>query len=249
MPTWSIVALILLTFCLLAFGVRAVHVSRQTAPAPAMVETFSPHPAYPPPTRKMQYVQNGQPPPTPVEPVPPPQIQLPPPAPPVTTPKAKPDGKVYWTVLGRGASVDDANLEALEEARTKVLVYLRNLNPPVEWTPTRDYIQEKLVKQREDSTKVFDAPVGLMHEVRLRVEVSPKDRAELLREDRHFRTEQRQLLLVQVLGGLLALLMAVAGYVRLDEWSKGYYTGWLRLATASLIGAAGAGWWLLLNHG
>ena len=36
------------------------------------------------------------------------------------------------------------------------------------------------------------------------------------------------------------MLGAVAGYVRLDEWTKGYYTGRLRLAAVVLIGLAGA---------
>ena len=41
--------------------------------------------------------------------------------------------------------------------------------------------------------------------------------------------------LARVVAGLVALLAAVAGYIRLEEWSKGYYTGWLKLAAAVAV--------------
>ncbi len=38
---------------------------------------------------------------------------------------------------------------------------------------------------------------------------------------------------------MLACLAAVSGYIRADEATKGYYTNWLRLASATGVGAAG----------
>jgi hypothetical protein len=43
-------------------------------------------------------------------------------------------------------------------------------------------------------------------------------------------------------GGLAAILTglaAVAGYIRADEATKGYYTNWLRVAAAAGVGASG----------
>jgi len=49
------------------------------------------------------------------------------------------------------------------------------------------------------------------------------------------------------LGLVTVLLGAVAGYVRLDEWTKGYYTGRLFLAAVAVVVAAGAGVVLLAS--
>jgi len=52
------------------------------------------------------------------------------------------------------------------------------------------------------------------------------------------------LLLGKILASLLVLLSAVVGYVRLDEWTKGFYTGWLRLAAGVFAVVAAGLWWL-----
>jgi len=48
-------------------------------------------------------------------------------------------------------------------------------------------------------------------------------------------TEKRMVFLVKFLAGIVALLLTVCGYIRLDEWSKGYYTKWLRLVAIGCI--------------
>ena len=49
----------------------------------------------------------------------------------------------------------------------------------------------------------------------------------------------------KVLAGMVALLGGVAGYFRLEEATKGYYTTWLRLGVAGLASAVGLGFWLM----
>jgi hypothetical protein len=44
---------------------------------------------------------------------------------------------------------------------------------------------------------------------------------------------------------LVALFGAAAAYFRLDEATKGYYTGWLRVGALGLVALIGAGVWLL----
>jgi hypothetical protein len=43
----------------------------------------------------------------------------------------------------------------------------------------------------------------------------------------------------------VTICAAVAGYLRLDEATKGYYTNLLRLGSLAVIGTVGAGVWLL----
>ena len=48
------------------------------------------------------------------------------------------------------------------------------------------------------------------------------------------------------LAALVALLAVGAGYFRLEELTRGYYTGVLRLLLLGSAGAIGAGLWLVL---
>ena len=49
-------------------------------------------------------------------------------------------------------------------------------------------------------------------------------------------------------GQTIVLLTAIAGYVRLDEWSKGYYTGALRVAALAVVLASAAGMWFFVRR-
>ena len=62
-------------------------------------------------------------------------------------------------------------------------------------------------------------------------------------------TEKRMVFLVKVLVGIVALLVTICGYIRLDEWSKGYYTKWLKLGAIVCIAAVTTLLWSLLRHG
>jgi hypothetical protein len=92
--------------------------------------------------------------------------------------------------------------------------------------------------------KDFDNQVGLMHRVALRIEVTPQDRREIEREDvkyqaglRQVRAHERQALLAKALAGVVAVLAAVAGYLRLEDATKGYYTAILRLCAVAFVTA------------
>jgi|SRR6516164_104079 hypothetical protein len=154
-----------------------------------------------------------------------------------------------WSVIGRGDTEENARLNALDKSKDQLTVYLHNLNPPVEWVPSDDFIEKSLKleweKQVPEERYIHE---GLTHKVRLVMEVTPKNRNELWSMDKSLRIEQRQFSVLKILAVVVAVLLAVAGYVRLDEWSKGYYTTWLRLGAASIVGAAGAGIWLLMQH-
>jgi hypothetical protein len=175
---------------------------------------------------------------------PPPVVEVPAPDPlppgPVETKRPDPKGPP-WTVVGRGADPQSADETALEKARDKVIVHLRSQDPPIEWQPSLGYVRQNLVpKDRPQPTKVEDVILGTVYEQTLKVEVDDKHLRDMVDMDRQERMQERQLLLAKILGGILAVLTAVFGYYKLDEVTKGYYTGWLRVAAIVLIAAVGA---------
>jgi hypothetical protein len=170
---------------------------------------------------------------------------------------------------------DDAVKDALDKAKAKVTEYLRSQTPPMEWSPDPVWIQQKLVRDLRDGdeltklefeknhdvqvaghavpveTQEFDK-LGEMRRAALLVEVSQFAQKEIVEQEktyqvnqRHERASLRQGVLVRVLAGLVALLAAVACYLRLEDATKGYYTTLLRLAAVAFVGLVGAGIWLL----
>ena len=75
--------------------------------------------------------------------------------------------------------------------------------------------------------------------------ITQDDYRDILQRDSQYRMDQRLLWAGAGLAGLVVLFGAIAGYIRLDEWSKGYYTWWLRLGALGFLGVAGAGLMLI----
>src|SRR5437764_1032335 len=73
----------------------------------------------------------------------------------------------------------------------------------------------------------------------LELAITADDLKEIQQEDHKFRVEQRLWLAGRGFGGLVLLLGAVAGFMRLDELTKGYFTFPLRVAALTL-GVVGA---------
>ena len=62
-------------------------------------------------------------------------------------------------------------------------------------------------------------------------------------------TEKRMVFLVKFLVGIVAVLLIICGYIRLDEWSKGYCKHWLKLVAIGGIAVVTVVLWSLLRHG
>lgn len=131
----------------------------------------------------------------------------------------------------------EAERLALEEAQIKVVAYLRSLDPPVEWVPSTEYVR-KLAGRTPIRYDTLHAVGEDVVKAKLTVEVNAGDRAEIRRFDRDQRSQFRMTLLAKLLAGVLVMLGAVAGYVHLEDKTKGYFTAWLKLATALVIAAA-----------
>lgn len=140
---------------------------------------------------------------------------------------------------------EDAQLGALQEAQATLIGYLRSLDPPVEWTPSLSYIDHRLVKLKKRERNDFKDDVGVMTKVHITMELTQADRRDIQLKDREFHSQERMLWLAKVLGGLVTCLAALAGYVHLDERTKGYYTNWLRMGAFGLVTVVGAGLWFL----
>src|SRR5262249_47504991 len=126
------------------------------------------------------------------------------------------------------------------KARDKVVAYLRSQDPPIEWRPSTEYVDKNLVKERAQPKETQDPLLGNVFERTLKVEVDPKHFRDMVDMDRRERVSDRQLFLARILGGIVALLVAVFGYFRLEELTKGYYTGLLRVGALLLVVGVGA---------
>jgi hypothetical protein len=162
-------------------------------------------------------------------------------------PEARKDKVFGFEVKGYGMTREDAEQSALKQAQVQIRRFFADQGGSLSWEPPLDYISKGLVKNWDgepDGVKELQ-DIGVKHGVSLRVELTRKDYRDILRHDREYVSQNRMILLGKVLGGLVALLAAVAGYFRLEETTKGYYTTWLRLATLGFVTAVGAGLWLI----
>lgn len=96
-------------------------------------------------------------------------------------------------------------------------------------------IKEGNLKERYHDEARYPDPVGLMHEHFARLEFDPKFRAELDSRWKHVRAASRLGQTGLVSGAVLLLVMSVFGYFRLDNATRGYYTGRLQFMTAAAI--------------
>jgi hypothetical protein len=117
----------------------------------------------------------------------------------------------------------------------------------------KDNVTEASLDGRKSvvETKHFEG-LGDMRRAVVRVEVDQQARSEIEEQERQYqhkerqeRATARQSIMVRVLGGLVALLVVIACYLRLEDATKGYYTTLLRLAAVTFVVLVGAGIWLL----
>src|SRR4029077_17772380 len=111
-----------------------------------------------------------------------------------------------------------------------------------------------------EETRTVDEPDEQPREqprrVWLKVVFNPETWKQIQKENRQTEdqrrlrvTEKRMVFLVEFLVGIVAVLLIVCGYIRLDEWSKGYYAHWLKLGAVGCIVVVTVLLWSLLHHG
>lgn len=150
----------------------------------------------------------------------------------------RPPAKPVYTekFTGYGLTVKDAEASALEQACDWLAKPER-----LGWAPTPEYLREKnmvrVTERGEQEFKVAQdfAQGGRMQKVTMQLDVYAEQARDIQKQARQARIPMRHLLLARVLGGLVALLIVVGGYLRLEEATKGYCTRLLRIAAVGIV--------------
>jgi hypothetical protein len=139
------------------------------------------------------------------------------------------------------SSSPEATEDAMRVAAERVARHLRAQTPPVEWTPTPEFVRKHMVKNvKEEQRELTDSNAPLTYRATVEFEMSDSSFQKILDEDRKYHVEQRMWWLARIVAGIVLMLVAVAGYVRLDDVTKGFYSIPLRIVAliVGLIGAA-----------
>jgi hypothetical protein len=156
-----------------------------------------------------------------------------------------------WKVEGLGLDSGRAKENAWKETHKQVAGFLDRQEPPIQtWRPSEAYIQKHLLDHEEAGEDIAlsgkDPPFKAK---RWLVFLKPPDLEAMVVLDRHMqrglRAQERMLTLGRFGAGLVVVLAALAGYIRLDEWTRGSYTRLLQLAGVGVIAAVFAGLWLI----
>lgn len=148
-----------------------------------------------------------------------------------------------WKVEVTGESQSTANAarqDALRAAGRVLAEHLRERYPGYNYTPTPDFlIDHKLVDDGREESHQLDAPEApVMIRATYTVELRPSEIDNLLNEDRHLRAEDRLKQAAYILGAIVVVLLVFVGYIRVDEWTKGYFSLALKLTALALAAAA-----------
>lgn len=130
--------------------------------------------------------------------------------------------------------------DAIREAREQLVARLRELKPDLKWDGPKSSEIDHLVVSKKTESEYFKLPIdAVMYTTKLELEVTPSDQANLLRHVRLEEAGARQFFLLKPLLAALGVLLTIAGYYRLEDMTKGYYTLLLRASAVVLIGALG----------
>jgi hypothetical protein len=164
------------------------------------------------------------------------------------------DSSITSSLLPSGVRILISKLSATEDAARKDLRHQISAevgnwlagDVPRTWEPaTREieamildtYIQP-VAESIDDSSKDLD-DTYILYRAGSKVDFSSTRRAHFVGLYNDHVVQQRMIQGGGVLGFTLIVLAALAGYIRADEATKGYYTNRLRLLAAAGVGAAG----------
>jgi hypothetical protein len=134
------------------------------------------------------------------------------------------------------ATEDRAREEARKQLEQEVTNWLELAGVPRSWKPSPRQIDAMIIETKvEPVVKDY----GTLYVAKLRVNVSPEQRAAFTESYQRQLVHRRLVFLAGTLGFVLICLGAISGYIRADEVTKGYYTNRLRLLAAGGVGAAG----------
>lgn len=149
-------------------------------------------------------------------------------------------------VDGYGETPDKARDLALDRACKRVEQLLQERIGGAGWMPTREYLDPeflalyKVLQPRGEPESATIQGENLVV-ARYTVQLTPQYLRKLADAAREQKVEERHLLFARVLAAILTLALVVAGYLRFDEWTRGYATRLLRLAAVIILAIVGLG--------
>jgi hypothetical protein len=114
--------------------------------------------------------------------------------------------------------------------------YLRNKGHNPSGMTSLDYVKN-ISRNRQPTTKEFPGGVGTMYQTKIEVVLTPDVMRAVVAHERSLLAVTRMFWLGKLTLGALGLLAIAAIYFRLEDWTKGYYSTWLRIL-ATTGGAA-----------
>jgi len=140
------------------------------------------------------------------------------------------------SIAGRlSATVDRARDDARLQLEREVTEWLTP-EVPTQWKPPASLVTGMI---RKTDIRPMTRDYGTVYEANLEADFSPGVRDEIRAAYRRELVARRLAILGGSLGFVLSCLAAVAGYIRVDEATRGYYTHWLRAVAAAGVGASG----------
>jgi hypothetical protein len=149
-------------------------------------------------------------------------------------------------VIGVGATHEEAENDALKRARDELSRYLASEYGETSWKPSVAFLREsgaaRLVGEPE---KVSIPGEGENERVKMEVLLTPEVIHQIQELAREQRMGQRQWVAARGLAAILALLLVVFGYLKLEDVTKGYYSMLLRLTALTVLALTGLFLWHL----
>jgi len=139
-------------------------------------------------------------------------------------------------VVGRLSATDDrARADAELQLQRRITEWLMP-EVPSSWP-----VPNPLLHAVALSTEVqpVEKELGTLYEATIRADLSPARRVEIVETYHRELVARRLMVLAGVLAFILSCLAGLAGYIKADEATKGYYTNRLRIVSAAGVGAAG----------
>jgi hypothetical protein len=142
----------------------------------------------------------------------------------------------FRSISGRlSATVERARDDARLQLEHEVTEWLTP-EVPTQWKPPAHLITRMI---RNTDVHPVVRTWGTVYEATLETDFSSNARGAIVAAHEREVVARRLVTLGGSLGFVLVCLAAVAGYIRADEATKGYYTHWLRAIAAAGVGASG----------
>jgi hypothetical protein len=146
-----------------------------------------------------------------------------------------------FAVTGWGESTDDAKKDAFDQAAKVVTSALELQHTPVDVARLAQMITEAQDGLEVPLGTSDGKDLGPGKQISLAFELPGDFIREMAQKERGYRMGDRMDLLARGLAMIVAGLFAISGYVRLDDWSKGYFSGALKtIAVLTVVGAGAA---------